>query len=219
MAAKKRKAPKRKAAPRAKAKKRNPVNPVNPAKRRKASTRRTYSKARRTTSRRTGRKRYARRRSYLGNPVGVLGQAFTLAGAGAAIGLLQPFIGRFVTPYIGVSPLSTAGLAFGTGWILSMAAGLTSFTRRFKNDILLAGGVVAAAQLISAYVVPALRLRMAPPPAQNGNGMGRRFYNGMGGIAAIPGTFPGPMLNMGPVPTGAPGQGMQGMAAWRPVGS
>ncbi len=219
MAAKKRKAPKRKAAPRAKAKKRNPVNPVNPVKRRKATTRRTYSKARRTSSK-GGRKRYARRRRYLGNPAGVLGQAFTLAGAGAAIGLLQPFIGRFVTPYIGVSPISTAGLAFGTGWLLSMAAGLTSFTRRFKNDILLAGGVVAAAQLISAYVVPALRLRMAPPPPQNGMGW-RRGWNGMNGIAAIPGTFPGPMLNMGggPVPNGVPVQGMNGMAAWRPVGS
>lgn len=202
----------------------NPVNPVNPSRRRRHTRRhRRYGVfARRRnplnpTRRRHHRRRRAHRRS---NPAGVLGQAFTLAAGGALIGLVQPFIGRFVMPYVGASPLTNAGLAFGTGWLLSLAAGMTSFTRKWKDDIMLAGGVVAAAQLISAYVVPQIRARLAPAPAPANGGLGwpgqgyggNRWRTGMGGIAMVTGTPP--LISAAPpppAPAGA-GAGMNGMA-------
>lgn len=214
----KRKTRKVRAKTKAKAPRRYKPNPINPTRRASAKRggrrpRRYGAFARRKYS--SGRRKYGRR-SYLkrlGNPAGILGQAFTLAGAGALIGLVQPMVGRYVLPYVGVSPITQAGLAFGTGWLLSMAAGLTSFTRKYKNDVLLAGGVVAAAQLISAYVVPMIRARLAPAPApQNGDGMGRwvgnRWRTGMGGIAMMTNV---PPAIAPPPPPPAGSQGMQGI--------
>lgn len=198
----------------------NPINPVNPTRRRRSPRRRRHSvfaRRRRNpinpTRRRIGRRRHHRRR----NPAGILGRAFTLAAGGALVGLVQPFVGRFVLPYVGVSPLTNAALAFGTGWLLSLAAGMTAFTRRFKDDLLLAGGVVGAAQLISAYVVPQIRARMAPVANGGMQGYGtygyggNRWRNGMVGIALVTNTPPLLTAPPPPPPAGA-GAGMNGMS-------
>jgi len=200
----------------------NPVNPVNPTRRRRRHSTRRHRRygvfARRRNPINPTRRRHTRRRrhSRRSNPAGVLGQAFTLAAGGALIGLVQPFVARFVLPYVGASPLTNAGLAFGTGWLLSWAAGMTATTRKWKEDILLAGGVVAAAQLISAYVVPQIRARLAPAAAPANGGLGgpgwggNRWRTGLGGIALVTGQPP--LIAAAPPPP-APAGGMNGMAA------
>lgn len=175
-------------------KRRNPVKPV--------------SRARSSGKKRGGKpRRYARRYH---NPLtgGLVGKAFTLAGAGAVIGLTQPFVGNFVRPYLGsfgASPIAGAGITFGTSWLLSVGAGMFAFTRKWKDDILLAGGTIAAAQLISAYVMPALRLGNGN---RNGAGMGRYGMRGIGMMTDVP-----PQLRIAPPPSrrNGNGNGMQGV--------
>lgn len=176
------------------------------------STRRRQSKS--TRRRSTVKPVFARRRRSprRHNPTaGLAGKAFTLAGAGALIGITQPFVRNFVGPYVGAGPLVAAGVTFGTAWGLSLVAGMIPFTRRWKDDILLAGGTIAAAQLISTYVLPALRIG----GGGGSNGMGRYGNRyGIRGIAAVHGV---PPHILPPPPPQA--NGMKGIAAgatgWR----
>lgn len=208
MATKKRKSSKR----RVSAKRRsNPVNPVNPTRRRSTKTRSSkhrsvYARARNPVNPVGRRKRYGRRRQR--NPVsGLFGRAVPLVLGSAAIGMAAPLtaqlVSRFAPQLLG-SPIGAAGVTFGTGWGLSALAGMFSFTRRYKDDILLAGAVLAGGQLFSAYVAPMIpRIGGAA-----GQGMGRRGMNGMNGIAAVHGIPP--QIAPPPVP---PQNGMQGIAA------
>lgn len=188
---------------------RNPVNPVNPTRRRRATRRRgrrsrVYARRRNpiinpTRRRRYGRRRYGRRRNPIG---GVFGRAVPLVIGSAAIGFTMPFVNQVVVrfaPQVMTTPIGVAATTFGTGWLLSAVAGMFAFTRRWKDDVLLAGAVLAGGQLFTAYVAPALRI---------GNGMGRRGY-GMRGIAAVHGV---PPQILAPPPA-ANGNGMRGIAA------
>lgn len=163
-------------------------NPVNPVKHR----------------RRNGR-RHARR----SNPVtGVLGRAVPLVLGSAAIGFATPFVGQFVVrfaPQLVSTPIGMAGVTFGTGWVLSAVAGMFAFTRRWKDDILLAGAVLAGGQLFSAYVAPAIRIG-----GQGGNGMGRRYYRNNGGMSGL-GVMTGIPPNAALAPPTNNNQGMQGV--------
>jgi hypothetical protein len=85
-----------------------------------------------------------------------------------------------------------------------MVARAFSFTRRWADDVMLAGAILAGGQLFSAYVapmVPGLR------GGQGGNGMGRRYYrNGLNGIGVMT-TIPPGMALAPPVDN----NGMQGV--------
>lgn len=194
---------------------RNPVNPVNPVRRRRrrrnpvnpARRRRVYARGHRRNPvnpvRR--RRRYGRRRHR--NPVsGLFSRAVPLVLGSAAIGMAAPFtaqlVGRFAPQLLG-TPIGAAATTFGTGWGLSAIAGMFGFTRKWKDDILLAGAILAGGQLFSAYVAPMIRLG-----GQRGNGMGRRYpRQGMSGIGVMTSIPPG----MAALPPVANQQGMQGI--------
>jgi len=185
----------------------NPVNPVNPTRRRRSTRRRgrrsaVYARRHNpiNPSRRRGRRRYSRRRR---NPVtGVFGRAVPLVIGSAAIGFATPFVSQFVVrfaPQLVTTPVGVAATTFGTGWALSALARMFAFTRRWADDVLLAGAVLAGGQLFTAYVAPAIRLN---------NGMGRRYVrNGMGGIGIMTGIPPN--LVIAPPPPNS--NGMQGV--------
>jgi len=186
---------------------RNPVNPVNPVRRRRRrSVRRSRVYARRRNpiinpTRRRGRRRYSRRRR---NPVtGIFGRAVPLVLGSAAVGFATPFVSQFVVrfaPQLVTTPVGIAATTFGTGWALSALARMFAFTRRWADDVLLAGAVLAGGQLFTAYVAPAIRL--------GNNGMGRRYVrNGMGGIGIMTGIPP----NLAIAPPPPNGNGMQGV--------
>jgi hypothetical protein len=111
-------------------------------------------------------------------------------------------VGRFAPQLLG-TPIGAAATTFGTGWGLSAIAGMFGFTRKWKDDILLAGAILAGGQLFSAYVAPMIRLG-----GQRGNGMGRRYpRQGMSGIGVMTSIPPG----MAALPPVANQQGMQGI--------
>ena len=192
------------------AKRRNPVNPVNPTRRRKSTKRRGTRRTVRASNpvNPTRRRRSGRRRARRNPVTGVLGRAVPLVVGSAAIGMATPFtaqlVGRFAPGFL-ATPVGVAATTFGTGWGLSLLAGAFAFTRKWKDDILLAGAVLAGGQLFSAYVAP-----MIPRiGGQGGNGLGRRYANrGMNGIGVMTGIPPGmPMLPAAPVNN----SGMQGI--------
>lgn len=165
----------------------NPVNPVNPSRRRKSTRRggrRSAVYARRRNpiinpTRRRGRRRFSRRRNPTG---GLIGRAVPLVISSGLIAMAAPPVAQLVArfaPQIASTPVGVAATTFGTGWLLSMLAGAFAFTRRWKDDVLLAGAVLAGGQLFTAYVRPMIPF---------GNGMGRRY--GMRGIAAVHGVPP-----------------------------
>jgi hypothetical protein len=195
---------------------RNPVNPVNPTRRRRkrnpvnpARRRRVYARGRRRNPVNPvhRRRRHGRRRHR--NPVtGLLGRAVPLVLGSAAIGVAAPFtaqlVGRFAPQLLG-SPIGAAATTFGTGWALSLLAGAFNFTRKWKDDVMLAGAVMAGGQLFSAYVAPMIRLGGG---GGNPTGMGRRRqYPGMSGIGVMTGIPPG----MAALPPMTNNQGMQGI--------
>lgn len=205
MATKKRKSSSKR---RASAKRRNPVNPVNPTKRRatkRRSTRRVYAK-RRNPINPTRRRRSGRRRSRRNPVTGVIGRAVPLVLSTPVIALAAPFtaqlVGRFA-PQIVATPLGAAGITFGTAWGISALMRMVPFLRRWSDDMLLAGAVVAGGQVFSAYLAPALRLGGSAPA----NGMGRRWRPGMNGIGVMTSIPPG----MAALPAPPNNNGMQGV--------
>lgn len=195
------------------ARRHNPVNPVNPVRRRRRSVRRHrrygYHTRRRNPVNPAHRRRHHRRR----NPVtGVFGRAVPLVLSSAAIGFATPFVSQFIVrfaPQLITTPVGVAATTFGTGWVLSALAGMFAFTRRWKDDVLLAGAVLAGGQLFTAYVAPAIRLGRGG----NGNGIGwRRGMNGIGMMTNIP---PGYAL---PPAVQGNARGMQGVGV-RPTGA
>ena len=186
----------------------NPVNPVNPSRRRRRSGRGSTVYARRRNPINPTRRprRIGRRRSHRNPVTGVLGRAVPLVIGSAAIGFATPFVSQFVVrvaPQLVTTPIGVAGVTFGTGWVLSALAGMFAFTRKWKDDIMLAGAVLAGGQLFTAYVAPMVRLG-----GQGGNGMGRR-YNRNGMMSGI-----GVMTNIPPnmaLPPMTNNQGMQGI--------
>lgn len=185
---------------------RNPVNPVNPtrrrATRRRGRRRSVYARRRNPIINPTRRRRYGRRRARR-NPAGIAGRAVPLVLGSAAIGMAAPFVSQVVVrfaPQLVATPIGVAATTFGTGWLLSALAGAFAFTRRWKDDVLLAGAVLAGGQLFTAYVAPMIRL---------GNGMGRR--NGLRGIGMM--TDIPPQLRLAPPPSrrNGNGNGMQGV--------
>lgn len=102
------------------------------------------------------RKHHPRRRH---NPVkaGIFVEGGKLAISGALIGIGQPIVRSFVGPYLGTSPIASAGLTFGTAWLLSMVSRATTLTKKLEDPLLLSGATIAAAQLLSTYVLPLLR--------------------------------------------------------------
>ena len=208
MATRKRRSTKRR---RVHARRANPVNPVNPVRRRRRSTKRrrstVYARRRNPVNPVRHRRRHHRRHHRRRNPIGGLfSRAVPLVLGSAAIGMAAPFtaqlVGRFAPQLLG-TPIGAAGTTFATGWGLSALARMFSFTRRWADDVLLAGAILAGGQLFSAYVAP-----MIPRIGGGGNptGMGRRF--GMRGIAAVHGVPP--QISPPPAPQN---NGMQGVAA------
>lgn len=186
----------------------NPINPVNPTRRR--TTRRrgrrsaVYARRRNPINPTRRRRRSLFARSRRRNPVtGLAGRAVPLVLGSAAIGMTAPFLTQIAVrfaPQIVGTPIGIAGVTFGTGWLLSMLAGAFAFTRRWRDDVLLAGAVLAGGQLFTAYVAPMIRI--------GGGGMGRRGYsNGMRGIGVMTGIPP----NMLPAPPPQNGNGMRGV--------
>lgn len=188
-------------------KRRNPVNPVNPTRRRRRSTRRRTVYARHRNPINPVRRR-RRRHTHRRNPVsgGLIMTGFRLALAGAAIGMAQPFIRNFAAPWLGGGPIASAGITFGTSYLLSFATKFIPFTRRYENDILLAGATIAAAQIVSAYVLPALRIGGGANPMM-GAPRYRRGMRGIGITTGIPPTIVPP-----PLPPPGANNGMQGLA-------
>ncbi len=132
---------------------------------------------------------------------GVFGRAVPLVIGSAAIGFATPFVSQFIVrfaPQLVTTPVGVAATTFGTGWALSALARMFAFTRRWSDDVLLAGAILAGGQLFTAYVATAIRL---------GNGMGRRGMGGIGIMTPIP-----PNLALPPPPPGN-GNGMQGIGA------
>jgi hypothetical protein len=136
----------------------------------------------------------------------VIAGGFKLAAAGAVIGIFQPFVRSFVGQYVGASPIASAGITLGTAYALSFVAKFIPFTRKYEDDILLAGATIAAAQLISAYVQPYLKI--GNNPLMSGPRYGVR--RGMRGIAAVHGIPPQI------VPPPLPPQGQMNGLAMRP---
>jgi hypothetical protein len=108
--------------------------------------------------------------------------AVRLAASGVVIGLATPFVSGFARQYVGASPIANAGITFGTAWLLSMGAKFVPFTRKYENDILLAGATIAAAQLIATYITPRLGLGGSANPMM---GSPRRFRR-MGDLVTLP---------------------------------
>lgn len=192
------------------ARSRNPVNPVNPTRRRRSTRRRgrrstVYARRRNPINPTRRRRRVGRRRSRRNPVTGVLGRAVPLVVGSAVIGMAAPFtaqlVGRFAPQLLG-TPAGAAAVTFGTGWGLSLLAGAFNFTRKWKDDVMLAGAVLAGGQLFSAYVAPMIRLG----GGSGGNGMGRRYGNGLRGIGVMTGIPPNAVL-----PPPPPQNGMQGI--------
>lgn len=195
---------------------RNPVNPVNPTRRRRSTRRRgrrsaVYARRRNPVNPvnpSRHRRRYGRRRGARRNPVtGTIGRALPIVGAsvliGASTGFVAPIVARFA-PQLVATPIGVAATTFGTGWALSMVARAFAFTRRWADDVMLAGAILAGGQLASAYVVPRLGLG-----GQGGNGLGRRYRNGLNGIGVMTSIPTGmPMLPAAPVNNGMQGVGV-----------
>jgi hypothetical protein len=122
---------------------------------------------------------------------------------GASTQFVAPVVARFA-PQLVATPIGIAATTFGTGWALSMVARAFAFTRKWADDVMLAGAVLAGGQLFSAYVAP-----MVPGLRGNGgNGLGRRYYrNGLNGIGVMTPIPTGPMLPPAP----ANQNGMQGV--------
>jgi hypothetical protein len=192
------------------AKRRNPVNPVNPARRRRRRSRRStvYARRRNPINPTRRRRRIGRRRARRNPVTGVLGRAIPLVIGSAVIGATAPFtaqiVGRFAPQLLG-NPIGVAATTFGTGWALSLLAGAFAFTRKWKDDVMLAGAVLAGGQLFTAYVAPMIP-RLGG--GQGGNGMGRRYPGrGMSGIGVMTGIPPG----MAALPPMTNNQSMQGI--------
>lgn len=145
-----------------------------------------------------------------------------LAGAGAVIGLAQPMVRSFVAPYVGATPIASAGITLGTAWLVSKATSFIPFLKKYENDFLIAGATIAGAQLISAYVSPYLS-RVVPTmsaPRYRRAGLGQdgawrgRPWRGQNGIAVVTNQ---PPLHVLPPPSrqaaanGQAANGMQGM--------
>ena len=184
----------------------NPINPVNPTRRRttkRRGRRSTIYARRRNPINPTRRRRYGRRRARRNPVTGVFGRAVPLVIGSAAIGFATPFVTQFVVrfaPQLITTPVGVAATTFGTGWALSALARMFAFTRRWSDDVMLAGAVLAGGQLFTAYVAPVIG---------RGNGMGRRYVrNGMGGIAAVHGVPPHLLA-----PPPAVNNGVRGIAA------
>jgi hypothetical protein len=123
---------------------------------------------------------------------------------GVSVQYVNPIIARFA-PQVVSTPIGVAATTFGTGWLLSQLAGAFALTRRWKDDVLLAGAVLAGGQLFTAYVAPRVGMGRR-------YGMGNRY--GMRGIAAVHGV---PPHILPPPPPVTNGNGMRGVAAtgWR----
>jgi len=206
-------ATKRKSAKRKTSRKRsNPANPTNPvhkrrhtAKRastRRKSTRRTYAK-RGNPANPPHRRRHTRRRHH--NPLRGAGTEiinFTVAGIG--LGFFQPVVTRFVGGMLPFGQYNAPILSAGSGWLLSKAFEMFSFTRRFAHPTLIFGFATAAMQVLQPIVRSAIggvgNPTMAAPP-----GWQRRPMRGIGVVTGIP---PG----IAPMPPAVPGnKGMQGI--------
>ena len=202
---------KRKGAKRAKPRKRtNPVgNPANPKKRRHTSarsktTRRTHAKKHNPVNGRYTRRRHARRHH---NPLRGAGTEiinFTVAGIG--LGLVQPFVTRFAGGFLPFGQYNAPVLSAGTGWLLSKAFEMFSFTRRFAHPTLIFGFATAAMQVLQPIVRNAIGVGGAGNPTMGAPmGWNRRPMRGIGVVTGIP---PG----IAPMPPVVPGnKGMQGI--------
>jgi hypothetical protein len=128
-----------------------------------------------------------------------------LAISGALIGFTQPIVRSFVGQWLGSSPIASAGITFGTAYLLSMLSRLTSFTRKLEDPLILSGATIVAAQLLSAYVLPLIQRTTAGlNPTMSGRGM-----RGIGVMTGIP---PNVVLPPPPPPAAA-ANGLQGIGA------
>lgn len=183
------------------------INPVNSTRRRRrrATRRRTvYTRHRSPVNPvRHRRRRYGRRHNPVSGSIIWLGAQYALAGL--AIGAVQPTVRSFVAPYVGASPIASAGITFGTAWLLSMGARFVPFLKKYENTILVAGATIASAQVISAYAGQFI------PRLGGGATMGApRWRRGMRGIGIATGIPPHVVPPPLPPANGA-GNGMQGI--------
>lgn len=189
-------------------------NPINPARRRSTKRRgrrsAVYARRRNPINPTRRRRLFGRRRRNPGG--GLLGRAIPLVIGSAAIGITAPFVNQAVirfAPQLVTTPVGVAAVTFGTGWLLSALTGMFAFTRRWKDDVLLAGAVLAGGQVFTAYVAPALRLN------RGNGGLGRYGYrngyrNGMRGIGVMTNIPPGVGPGLPPAQNGA-SNGIQGI--------
>ena len=201
----------RKTAKRAKPRKRsNPTNPANPVHKRRHATKRKST--RRVHARKRGnpvnpvhrRRRHAHRRS---NPLRGAGtEILNFTVAGISLGLAQPFLTRFAGGLLPFGQYNAPILSAGTGWILSKAFEMFSFTRRFAHPTLIFGFATAAMQVLQPIVRNAIGVGGAGNPTMSAPmGWNRRPMRGIGVVTGIP---PG----IAPLPPVVPGnKGMQGI--------
>lgn len=187
----------------------------NPAKRRTATKRRRVSAVHRSRAanpvKRVGRRRSVRRRN---PPVvsasGTVAEGLKLGVSGIVIGFSQKFVRPLVGNFLPSGPIANAGVTLGTAYGLGWLAGFTKFTSPYKRYLELAGWTIAATQLVTAYVLPALG-NFTSGAAAGMSGPRRQYRPGMRGIAAVTGIPPTIVPPPLPPPQAA-ANGMNGFA-------
>lgn len=182
---------------------RNPVNPVNPTRRRRSTRRRgrrstVYARRRNPINPTRRRRRLFGRSRRRRNPMIPGGEIFNYSIAGLAQGIFMPILNNAVGRLLPFGQYNGPALSAGTGWVLSMVFNLFGATRRFSRPALILGLSTAVIQIASPIVGRVMA----------GTGLGRRYGNGMRGIAAVHGVPP----HLLPPPPPQNG-GMRGIAA------
>jgi hypothetical protein len=202
---------------RARARTANPINPVR-RRRRRVSRRRTHTVHARARRRNpinpTRRRRVHHRRRHRNPLAGASSEIINFTVAGLSLGMAQPFIQRFAGGLLPFGQYNAPILSAGTGWLLSKAFSMFSFTRRFAHPVLIFGFATAAMQVLQPIVRGALGGAPANPMM---SGWGGSQYSGwnnrpMRGIGVTHGMPP--VITAPPLPpqSQANARGMSGMA-------
>jgi len=184
-------------------------NPVPKRRRTRRRTHTVHAHARRRHANPVHRRRRSGRRRHRNPFGGASSEIINFTVAGIAQGIATPIIGGFVNRFLPFGQYNGPVITLGTGWLLSKAFSLTSFTRRFSHAALVFGAAAAAMQVLQPIVARTIG-GGAPAPTLNGwpnaySGYGRR----MRGIAAVTGVPP--MIQPPPMPAPQGAQAMQGM--------
>lgn len=172
---------------------RNPLNPVRRhTSRRRTSRRRVHARRRNPINPVRHHRRHVRRHSRRRNPLrGASGEILNFTVAGLGLGIVQPMVTRFVGGMLPFGQYNAPILSAGTGWLLSKAFEMFSFTRRFAHPTLVFGFATAAMQVLQPIVRGAIGAGGAGSPMQGWGGgqygnWTRRPMRGLGVTTNIP---------------------------------